>query len=64
MIVQDLQLPDVSGIEVIRRVRELYSETRVYALTERSDLARAALENRRARGCMLKEENPEEFVYI
>jgi DNA-binding NarL/FixJ family response regulator len=61
IIVQDLQLPDVSGIEVIRRVRELYPETRIYALTGRSDLARAALETG-AHGCMLKEENPEELL--
>jgi two-component system response regulator DesR len=61
ILIQDLQLPDVSGVEVIQRIRETNSTLRIYAMTARSDLARAALEAG-ANGCMLKDESPEELL--
>lgn len=61
ILIQDLQLPDISGVEVIRQIRETNPTLRIYAMTARSDLARAALEAG-ASGCMLKDESPEELL--
>lgn len=61
ILIQDLQLPDISGVEVIRQVRDTNPSIRIYAMTARLDLARAALEAG-ANGCMLKDESPEELL--
>jgi two-component system, NarL family, response regulator DesR len=61
ILIQDLQLPDISGMEVIEQVRAKGSKTRIYAITGRADLARVALEAG-ANGCMLKDESPEELL--
>lgn len=61
ILIQDLQLPDLSGIEVIQRIRASGSTIRIYAITGRADLARAAIEAG-ANGCMLKDESPEELL--
>ncbi len=61
ILIQDLQLPDISGVEVIQRIRTNDTTMRIYAITGRSDLARAALEAG-ASGCMLKDESPDELL--
>ncbi len=61
ILIQDLQLPDISGVEVIQRLRDAGMTMRIYAITGRADLARAALEAG-ASGCMLKDESPEELL--
>lgn len=61
ILIQDLQLPDISGIEVIQRLRDTKMPLRIYAITGRADLARAALEVG-ASGCMLKDESPDELL--
>ncbi len=61
ILIQDLQLPDLSGMEVIQRIRATGSTIRIYAITGRADLARAAIEAG-ANGCMLKDESPEELL--
>jgi two-component system, NarL family, response regulator DesR len=61
ILIQDLQLPDISGMEVIEKIRAKGSKARIYAITGRADLARAALEAG-ANGCMLKDESPEELL--
>jgi DNA-binding NarL/FixJ family response regulator len=61
ILIQDLQLPDISGMEVIEQIRAKGSKTRIYAITGRADLARTALEAG-ANGCMLKDESPEELL--
>ena len=61
ILIQDLQLPDISGVEIIQRLREAGMTMRIYAITGRADLARAALEAG-ASGCMLKDESPEELL--
>lgn len=61
ILIQDLQLPDLSGIEVIQRIRATGNMMRIYAITARADLARAAIEAG-ANGCMLKDESPEELL--
>jgi two-component system response regulator DesR len=61
ILIQDLQLPDLSGIEVIQRIRATGNQMRIYAITGRADFARAAIEAG-ANGCMLKDESPEELL--
>ncbi|MCS6807577.1 MAG: response regulator transcription factor [Bacteroidota bacterium] len=61
ILIQDLQLPDISGVEVIRQVRQNNKNIRIYVITGRTDLARAALEAG-ASGCMLKDESPDELL--
>jgi two-component system, NarL family, nitrate/nitrite response regulator NarL len=61
ILIQDLQLPDISGVKVIERVRQFNTDLRIYAITGRADLARAAVEAG-ANGCMLKDESPEELL--
>ncbi|TAE21777.1 MAG: DNA-binding response regulator [Candidatus Kapaibacterium sp.] len=61
ILIQDLQLPDLSGVDVIQRIRATGSTIRIYAITGRADLARAAIEAG-ANGCMLKDESPEELL--
>jgi two-component system nitrate/nitrite response regulator NarL len=61
VLIQDLQLPDLSGVKVIQHIRETDSKLRIYAITGQPNLARAALEAG-ASGCMLKDESPEELL--
>lgn len=61
ILIQDLQLPDIGGVEVIQRLRANGSKIRIYAITGRVDLARVAIEAG-ANGCMLKDESPEELL--
>ena len=61
ILIQDLQLPDIGGVEVIQHLRASGNKIRIYAITGRADLARVAIEAG-ANGCMLKDESPEELL--
>lgn len=57
ILIQDIQLPDISGIEIIAALRKEFPALKIFVLSGRADLARTAIEAG-ASGCMLKEDNP------
>lgn len=57
ILLQDIHLPDMNGIEIISTLRTEFPQMRIFALSGRADWARSAIEAG-ANGCMLKEDNP------
>jgi len=57
VLLQDMMLGDMTGLEIIRQVREELPSLRIFAMSARPILAKQALESG-ANGCMLKEDNP------
>ena len=56
-LLQDMMLGDMTGIEIIRVLRQEFPELRIFAMSARPVLARLALDSG-ASGCMLKEDHP------
>jgi DNA-binding NarL/FixJ family response regulator len=63
ILIQDIQLPDMSGITVITQMRKEFPAMRIFVLSGRADWARTAIEAG-ASGCMLKEDNPKVIQQI
>jgi DNA-binding NarL/FixJ family response regulator len=63
ILLQDMKLHDMGGVDVIKRVRVEYPEVRVFGITAKTILAKMALESG-AHGCMLKEDNPQVIRHV
>jgi DNA-binding NarL/FixJ family response regulator len=57
VLLQDMMLGDMTGLEIIRQLREEFAHLRIFAMSARPALAKLALESG-ANGCMLKEDHP------
>lgn len=57
VLLQDMMLGDMSGLEIIHALRTDFPQLRIFAMSARPMLAKQALESG-ANGCMLKEDNP------
>lgn len=63
ILLQDVQLPDMSGIDIISAMRAEFPKMRIFVLSGRADWARSAIEAG-ANGCMLKEDNPRVITQV
>jgi DNA-binding NarL/FixJ family response regulator len=63
ILLQDMVLDDMSGVEVIREVRKQFPNIAVFALSARANLAKLAIDAG-ANGCMLKEDNPQVIRHV
>jgi DNA-binding NarL/FixJ family response regulator len=63
VLLQDMMLNDMQGVEIIRRLRKEFPEMSIFAMSGRANLAKLALEAG-ANGCMLKEDSPQVIRHI
>lgn len=58
ILIQDMMLSDMKGVDIIRQVRQEFREMAIFAVSGRANLVKLAL-GVGANGCMLKEDDPE-----
>jgi DNA-binding NarL/FixJ family response regulator len=63
ILLQDMMLSDMQGVEIIRRVRQEFPQMAIYGMSAKANLAKLALEAG-ANGCMLKEDSPQVIRHI
>ncbi|MBD1207949.1 MAG: response regulator transcription factor [Ignavibacteria bacterium] len=63
IILQDMMLSDMQGVDIIRRIRQDFPALAIFAMSARANLAKLALEAG-ANGCMLKEDSPQVIRHI
>ena len=63
ILLQDMMLSDMQGVEIIRRLRQEFPQMAIYAMSAKANLAKLALESG-ANGCMLKEDSPQVIRHI
>lgn len=63
ILIQDMVLSDMQGIDIICSVRREYPKMAIFAMSARANLVKLALEAG-ANGCMLKEDNPQVIRHI
>ncbi|MFY8001702.1 MAG: response regulator [Candidatus Kapaibacteriota bacterium] len=63
ILLQDMMLSDMQGIDIIRQLRQEFPSMGIFAMSARANLVKLALEAG-ANGCMLKEDNPQVIRHI